>query len=317
MAIKIQPKQIQKEMQGSLYLSGYLYPATNASNITVALTTASSTAGANGTPVPVQKAFTVVNDSQGFQTTANNNRLEVNATGTTTISGLTGTTDAVSGLVASVTPDPVVAGVTVGQLLVTAIGGIPALSKVTAVTTNSITFDTVSTSVVVGGALSTKTSPSETKLISLLGSEVYGRLTESAGAYTVKLYSVEAGIETAYTPTSPVTVDLTVPYVYSFENLPYDALVGGTAKFISQDVAGGARYVTEVLSVTGVNVLAARSQPIKAGTVAELYINGQIIDSLGGGTAAFTMTGTTTTWSSINAGYSLVTTDRVIARYEY
>ena len=38
--------------------------------------------------------------------------------------------------------------------------------------------------------------------------------------------------------------------------------------------------------------------------------------AFGGGAAAFSVSGTTITWSASNAGYSLQTTDNVIAFYE-
>src|SRR5574337_631597 len=45
-------------------------------------------------------------------------------------------------------------------------------------------------------------SSDKTKL-SYFSEEVYGRVTESSGTYTLSLYSLQSGVETAYTPVAP------------------------------------------------------------------------------------------------------------------
>lgn len=158
----------------------------------------------------------------------------------------------------------------------------------------------------------------EAKLISASGAEVFGEVTEAAGAYTLSLFSIEAGVKTAFTPSAATTVSFSVPYLFTFEQIPRDALSGGASKFVSQDPAGGDRTLIERLTVTGVNVLSALSTAVKAGTVSKLSVNGQVLSSLGGASAPFSVAGTAVTWSATNAGYSLVPgVDVVDVEYKY
>lgn len=156
------------------------------------------------------------------------------------------------------------------------------------------------------------------KLIDSAGTELYGRLTQSAGVYTLSVYSLVLGVETAYTFATATTIDFVVSYQYTFEHLPSDSLVGGSVRHIGDDPSNlGGRIKYELLTVTAINTLTAISTNYVTGAFATLTVNGQVVDRFGGALAAFSISGTTVTWSAVNAGFSLITTDRVVCSYTF
>ena len=312
MTIRLQSKQIDKWLSAPVYIRGYAQPASATSNVTAALTSAFSTASNAGTAVPVQDSNTVVGDPQGVLVSAGRNRVEV-WNGATVVVTQSGTSSIGS---ATVTGVAATAGIVVGMFLSAAYQGIPAGSTVLSFVANtSVTFSANATAAGTA-AFTVQTADGETKFQSASGAEIFGEVTSAAGVYTLTLWSVESGIRTQYVPATAITVDMAVSYLFSFENLPADSLSGGTSRFVSQDVSPTSRVITELLAVTAVNTLAARSTAAKAGGSQCLIVNGQSVDALA--PFAFTMTGTVTTWNAVNAGYSLVPgVDRVIARYEF
>ena len=54
------------------------------------------------------------------------------------------------------------------------------------------------------------------------GNEIYGRITEAAGVYTLSLYENIAGVETTYTPTAGFTANVSVYYAFDFVSYPRD-----------------------------------------------------------------------------------------------
>lgn len=315
MTIRLQAKQIDKLFKAPVYVSAYAYPAAASSNITAAMTAAFLTAANDGTAIPLQVNNTNPLDASGVITATGKNRVEVWASGLTTV-GFTGTTD---GTTATVTGVASTAGIVVGMKLVTAVGGIPVGARVLSLVANtSVTFDSASNVVAAAAAFSVSTDPGEAKVISSSGAEVFGEVTEAAGVYTLALYSIENSVKTLFTPTAATTIDLALPYLYTFDQLPADAFGGGTSKFISQDASGGDRTTVERLTVTGTNVLSALSLPVKSGTVSKLSINGQVLSSLGGINAPFSIVSTAVTWNSVKAGFSLVPgIDVVDVEYKY
>jgi hypothetical protein len=301
-------KQINKLLNAPFYVAGYPYPAAASSNVTAALTTAAATAGDGGVAVPVQPASAGV---EGFLTDLGSNRLEVYGTGVTTVA-LVGDTDGSTAVVTNIASTTTVV---LGMVLGAALGGIPAGAKVLSKTATSVTFDNVSTAVVVAGAFTVKTKPGEQKLIDANGNEVYGLLTQAAGVYTLALYSLVNGIETSFAPAAAVTIDFVPIYCYTFDHLDKNALLGGTARFVGQDPVGSQRTKAELLTVTGINTLSALSTPYVAGGEAWLHVNGDVTDMFA--PAAFTIVGTTVTWNQANAGFALAPGDRVVAKYAY
>jgi hypothetical protein len=312
MATLVQSKQISKLLSANLYASSFTFPAAASSNVTAALTTAAATAGNGNVAVPVQVATPT---TEGFITAAGKNRAEVYAAGITQVLS-TGDTDGTTGVVTNVLPNTT--AIVVGMVLNAAIAGIPAGSLVTAKTPTTVTFNAVSTSAVVAASFTVQTVPGEQKLKDAYDNEVYGRLTQAAGVYTLSLYSIISGIETSYVPALAVVIDFVTSYKYSFEHLPEDALVGSSIRHVGDDpVAGAQRTKDELVTVTAINVLALLSTSYVVGGFVTLTVNGQVIDRFGGVAAAFTVVGTTITWSAVNAGFSLVPGDRVVAEYAY
>jgi hypothetical protein len=148
------------------------------------------------------------------------------------------------------------------------------------------------------------------RLADAKGNEVYGRLT---GAYTLSLYSKIAGVETAYTYAGG-NIDLEVPYKFTFEHYPSDAAVGLDVRYVGNDPAGAGSMKAELLIVTATNTLSAVSTAPNTAKEIVLIVNGQDMSSLAS-PAPFTVAGTAVTWSSVNAGYSLATTDSVVIHY--
>jgi hypothetical protein len=147
------------------------------------------------------------------------------------------------------------------------------------------------------------------------GNEVYGRLTEAAGVYTLSYFSLVAGVETAVTlPAS--TIDFWVNYNYSFDKMPNDILVRVNGVMVGEDQSSlsGRSIRNEKLTITGLNTFAS---PTTAKTPIDnsisIYVNGK--SETEGASEAFTRSGKVLTWSATNAGYDLETTDDVVAHY--
>lgn len=65
--------------------------------------------------------------------------------------------------------------------------------------------------------------------------EVYGRITEAAGIYTLTYYSLVAGVETGFMIPAG-NIDIQFPYRFSFDLLPTDAIINNKS-FIDDDVS--------------------------------------------------------------------------------
>jgi hypothetical protein len=149
------------------------------------------------------------------------------------------------------------------------------------------------------------------------GDEVFARLTEAAGVYTLTYYTLpDSGTETAYTFSGSTSVDFEVNYRFDFDRFPADGAIAISTRNVSQDPAsnGGGLY-SEKLTVTAQNTIAALAKtPTNTGNV-ELIINEVSYNTFGGGSAHFSVTGKTISWSASNSGFNVETTDSVIARY--
>lgn len=149
------------------------------------------------------------------------------------------------------------------------------------------------------------------------GNEVYGRLSEAAGVYTVTLYSLVAGADVAYVPPANVTIDFIVPYVYQLNKLPHDFATSIKAIYVDDDpgTAGSARVILEQVSVTALNTVANLTTNYSTGP-AKMYVNGQVFTTLEG---AFTLVpgGVGVTWNQGTTGFNLATTDTVHVEYPY
>jgi hypothetical protein len=143
------------------------------------------------------------------------------------------------------------------------------------------------------------------------GNEVYGRVTEAAGTYTLGYFSLVAGTETAFT--LPATsIDFEFFYRFDFASLPADFATGVQARNVTDDVGQGALHVEELRNPTALNTIGALSFTPNPLASLVLVVNGKEESNLDG---SFSVIGTAVTWIPATAGYPLETTDKVITRY--
>lgn len=149
--------------------------------------------------------------------------------------------------------------------------------------------------------------------------EAYGRITEAAGVYTLSLYTLVAGVETAFTPPA-TSIDFAFPYRFTADHYPTDAGIMFPVSMVENDPSQSVsqqNQKTERLTVTAPNTLANLTELPDDTDNIVLFVNGVVVDRFGGGSAAFTIAVQTITWSAANAGYALATTDIVTAQYTY
>jgi hypothetical protein len=161
---------------------------------------------------------------------------------------------------------------------------------------------------------------SKDKISSASGEEVYARLTQSGGVYTLSYFTLENnGTETAYSFGSSTPIDVEFNYRFDFRRLPADAIIGVPTRNISEDPAApiGQTLFREKLAVTGTNAVDPLTKTPVNATAIVLIVNQTTIDAFDGSSAAFSVNLSTkaVTWNAANAGYDLDTSDRVIAVY--
>lgn len=144
------------------------------------------------------------------------------------------------------------------------------------------------------------------------GDEVYGRITEAAGVYTLSYFVETAGVETAYAMVG-ADIDFEFAYRFDFVRFPADATIKVKSRNVGDDPASGGSgsSVEEIINISALNTFADLTFNPSSNVI--LYINGKGEDNLSGG--AFTEVAKAITWSSGNAGYDAETTDRAVAVY--
>jgi hypothetical protein len=150
------------------------------------------------------------------------------------------------------------------------------------------------------------------KLVSAAGNEVYGRLTEAAGVYTLSYFTEVAGVETAFTMTAG-NIDFRYSYRFTLATIPVDAMTRTQTTFVGQDPkSSGVTLRQQTLTPTALNTLPALTVAYNATPgIFQLKVNGVTYEITDG----FTVAGTTVTWTSATVGFDLTTTDRVYALY--
>lgn len=150
-------------------------------------------------------------------------------------------------------------------------------------------------------------------------SEVYGRITETGGAYTISYFYLDAaGTETAYTFPASTPIDFVFNYRYTFRNYPADAGVSIQSTNINQDPKTvGTKIQIDLLTVTATDTLSNLTQTPTAASELRLLVNGAWYHS--GANQPVGLTGSTPTWNPSAFGadnaWSIVTTDEVYAHY--
>ena len=150
------------------------------------------------------------------------------------------------------------------------------------------------------------------------GNDVYGKVTNSGAVWTLGYFSVIAGTETAFTMPASVSIAFEVPYIFTFADLPYTALMALLERHVAPDGASsgaGTRILTEVLTVTAANTV-SNTTNTPTGTKQCLVVNNVAYYALGA-SPPFTISGKAITWSAANAGFALATSDVVVADYSY
>lgn len=148
------------------------------------------------------------------------------------------------------------------------------------------------------------------------GGEIYGRLTESGGVYTLTYYYLNptTGTETAYTFAANTAIDFEFIYKFTFETAPYDIFVASKSRNVNEEGANVGRTYTEKLTVSGLNTVANLAFTPDQNYNISLIVNGKMETTQDSG-PPFSVAGKVITWSANNAGYNLKTTFNVIARY--
>lgn len=154
-------------------------------------------------------------------------------------------------------------------------------------------------------------------LADTLGNEVYGRITEAAGVYSLALFVEIAGVETAYTPPSAVALNFYPHYRFEIEDLPANFAIA-TPVSVTDDpseVTTKQENFTELLTVTALNAVSVLTNTPDDIANVTLFVNGQAVDSLAG--LNFTLVGTAITLLPAGIGYDIAPGDRVVASYTY
>lgn len=153
------------------------------------------------------------------------------------------------------------------------------------------------------------------------GDEIYGRLTESGGVYTLTYFTItDAGTETAHTFGAATAIDFKFFYRFDFSRYPADAIQTTSVSIVDPvtNLSTAANWFGEKLTVvntSGVLTVTLTKTPTTA-TEVYLLVNGQKIDAFGGASARISVSGKVVTWSTTNAGYAIDTTDNIVAWYK-
>lgn len=145
-----------------------------------------------------------------------------------------------------------------------------------------------------------KDAGTEAAITDQAGNEVYGRLTEASGVYTLSYYSIVSGTETAYTLPA-TTIDAYFNYLFTFAKLPIDALTNVTNIVVGEDPRQFRARIVESLTISALNTLSLLSKLPVTGSKVILSISGKSEFE----TQSFTRSSKTITWTPTNR-YDLV-----------
>ncbi|NEP10848.1 MAG: hypothetical protein F6K14_11670 [Symploca sp. SIO2C1] len=147
------------------------------------------------------------------------------------------------------------------------------------------------------------------------GNEVYGRLTESGGVYSLTYYSLVGGVQTPYTFAAATSIDFEFSYRFDFARVPADFAITSGYRVVGGggSSSGGVNTYTELLTITATNTLANLTKTPDVTANVLLIVNGVVYSTLGNG--EFSLAGKVLNWIPNNAGFSLEVTDKVVAQY--
>jgi len=151
------------------------------------------------------------------------------------------------------------------------------------------------------------------------GNEVYGRMTEAGGVYTLSFYVLDGGTETVYSFASANDIDFEFAYRFDFARLPANALIAINGRNVGDDPAatGGTQFQESITITSNGQTAFTLSKSPTASFVVTVYLNGVAYQPVGGA-PPISVGGAgnkTVTWSNANAGFATETTDTFIASY--
>ncbi len=141
--------------------------------------------------------------------------------------------------------------------------------------------------------------------------EVYAKLTEASGVFTLTYYVNDEGTETAYSIPSGISINFIVKYNSDWSRTPKSAKQGFVSRIIANDPSQlGGRYVSiDSQTISATNTVADLPDAPIAGTIS-FKING--VEANNG----FSVSGKAITVDANSLGYSLETSDRLSISYE-
>jgi hypothetical protein len=149
--------------------------------------------------------------------------------------------------------------------------------------------------------------------------EIYGRLTEGTGVYTLSFFALNnSGVETAVNiGGTAVTAQIELNYRFDFARFPAEAVVASIARNVWQDprTLATSKIYRERLIPSAVNTLPQLTRTPDVNGNVIIMVNGISYDTLTGAASDFTVSGRAITWVPAQAGFNIETTDIVIADY--
>lgn len=129
--------------------------------------------------------------------------------------------------------------------------------------------------------------------------EVYGRLTEAAGVYTLSYYSLVSGSETPFTMDAR-DLEFCFNYRFEFKDLSGDCLLSSSSRNVNDDprVSKQGTCFCEELTVTGLNTISNITYTPSSFPCYDLKVNGVVIAVGGSGPVA--ISGKVVTWDNTN-----------------
>lgn len=146
------------------------------------------------------------------------------------------------------------------------------------------------------------------------GNQVYGRLSQAAGVYTLSYYSNVNGTETSYSFALSTAIDFTANYVFDLYRFPYDALIAMRNVLVDQIKYQISTPIREQLTITSNNTVPNLSYTPIAGV--NFIVQG-VSNPTTDANSGFSVSGTTVTFNATTAGWTLQSGWVVVATYEH
>lgn len=169
--------------------------------------------------------------------------------------------------------------------------------------------------VVVNTTLPIWSNTTKKPLVDSNNNEIYGKLSESAGVYTLSYFSFSGGSETAYNFASDTAIDFLFPYRFDLYRRPVSFAIAYPIGDINLPPVGSTtqpNWFPELIIPTALNTVPNLTKTPTSNTDVMCFVNG--LQEYSG--SSFTVSGKTITWVSATAGYSVTTTDKLYFFYK-